>query len=48
MVRSISKFPTYRRRFRQIVKALLSHSVENDISLKSSRSRVSGASDEIV
>ncbi|KAF7828736.1 putative membrane protein [Senna tora] len=35
MTRSISKFPTYRRRFRQIVKALICHSVGNDVSLRS-------------
>ncbi|XP_057953914.1 uncharacterized membrane protein At3g27390-like [Malania oleifera] len=30
MTRSITKFPTYRRRFRQIVKALISHYTEKE------------------
>ncbi|GAB2282603.1 hypothetical protein Dimus_017141 [Dionaea muscipula] len=30
MVRSISKFPTYRRQFRQIVKALVAYRLENE------------------
>lgn len=48
MIRSVSKFPTYRRRFQQIVKALLTHSLENDISVRSGRCIVLGASDEDV
>ncbi|GKU94728.1 hypothetical protein SLEP1_g8175 [Rubroshorea leprosula] len=37
MVRGISKFPTYRRRFRQVVKALVTHGVEKgDSSLPNS------------
>ncbi|PQQ05904.1 putative membrane protein [Prunus yedoensis var. nudiflora] len=43
MMRSVSKFPTYRRRFRLVVKALMAHSVQNEashicISVKSSTS----------
>lgn len=30
MIRSVSKFPTYRRRFRQIVKALIIYSIEKE------------------
>ncbi|GAV80687.1 hypothetical protein CFOL_v3_24147 [Cephalotus follicularis] len=30
MVRSVSKFPTYRRRFRQVVKALITYSIEKE------------------
>lgn len=32
MMRSVSKFPTYRRRFRLVVKALMAHSVQNEAS----------------
>lgn len=34
MVRSLSKLPTYRRKFRQVVKALVTHSLEKDVSGK--------------
>ncbi|KAL7186095.1 hypothetical protein ACSBR2_027951 [Camellia fascicularis] len=30
MIRSVSKFPTYRRRFRQIVNALIIYSIEKE------------------
>ncbi|KAJ1395584.1 putative membrane protein [Sesbania bispinosa] len=30
MIRSVSKLPTYRRKFRQVVKALVTHSLEKD------------------
>lgn len=32
MMRSVSKFPTYRRRFRLVVKALMTHAVQNEAS----------------
>ncbi|RZB57346.1 putative membrane protein isoform B [Glycine soja] len=32
MIRGISKLPTYKRKFRQIVKALVTHSLEKDVS----------------
>ncbi|XP_061347005.1 uncharacterized membrane protein At3g27390 [Gastrolobium bilobum] len=32
MIRSVSKLPTYRRKFRQVVKALVTHSLEKDVS----------------
>ncbi|KAI9089257.1 hypothetical protein K1719_029536 [Acacia pycnantha] len=48
MIKSASKFPTYRRRFQQIVKALLVHYVDHDISLRSGGFIVSNASDENV
>jgi len=34
MIRGVSKLPTYRRKFRQIVKALITHSLEKDVSGK--------------
>lgn len=34
MIRGVSKLPTYRRKFRQIVKALITHSMEKDVSGK--------------
>jgi len=34
MIRGVSKLPTYRRKFRQIVKALIAHSLEKDVSGK--------------
>lgn len=34
MIRGVSKLPTYRRKFRQIVKALVTHSMEKDVSGK--------------
>ncbi|XP_020239715.1 uncharacterized membrane protein At3g27390 [Cajanus cajan] len=34
MIRGVSKLPTYRRKFRQIVKALVTHSLEKDASEK--------------
>lgn len=39
MVRSVSKFPTYRRRFRQVVKALAAYSTEKEGSARSSSMR---------
>ncbi|KAE9596663.1 hypothetical protein Lal_00007578 [Lupinus albus] len=48
MVRSVSKLPTYRRKFKQVVKALVTHSIDNDISGRSGRSIISEASDENV
>ncbi|KAK1314517.1 putative membrane protein [Acorus calamus] len=47
MTRSITKFPTYRRRFRQVVKALISYSLEKEGSSKT-HSTLSRASIEIV
>ncbi|KAJ0096298.1 hypothetical protein Patl1_28719 [Pistacia atlantica] len=47
MVRSVSKFPTYRRTFRQIVKALIAYSVEG-MDAKLSNSNRSVVSIEIV
>uniref|UniRef100_A0A5B6ZXK5 Uncharacterized protein n=1 Tax=Davidia involucrata TaxID=16924 RepID=A0A5B6ZXK5_DAVIN len=47
MIRSLSKFPTYRRKFRQIVKALIIYSMEKEGSMRSISSR-SVASLEIV
>ncbi|RYR78855.1 hypothetical protein Ahy_A01g003715 isoform B [Arachis hypogaea] len=32
MIRSVSKFPTYRRKFRHVVKTLVAHSLEKDAS----------------
>lgn len=34
MIRGVSKLPTYRRKFRQVVKALFTHSLEKDASEK--------------
>lgn len=34
MIRGVSKLPTYRRKFRQVVKALFTHSLEKDASKK--------------
>ncbi|CAJ1932861.1 unnamed protein product [Sphenostylis stenocarpa] len=34
MIKGVSKLPTYRRKFRQIVKALIVHSLEKDLSGK--------------
>ncbi|CAL0312802.1 unnamed protein product [Lupinus luteus] len=34
MTRSVSKLPTYRRKFRHVVKALVTHSLEKDVSGK--------------
>ncbi|KAK7263123.1 hypothetical protein RJT34_30708 [Clitoria ternatea] len=34
MIRGVSKMPTYRRKFRQIVKGLVTHSLEKDVSGK--------------
>ena len=48
MGRSVSMFPTHRRRFRQVVKALLSYSVEKAPSPRSGNSVRSIASDENV
>ncbi|XP_028791022.1 uncharacterized membrane protein At3g27390-like [Neltuma alba] len=48
MIKSVSRFPTYRRRFHQIVKALLVHYVDRDISLRSGSFIVSNTSDENV
>lgn len=48
MIKSVSKFPTYRRRFHQIVKALISHYEDHDISLRSGMFIVSNASAENV
>ncbi|KAJ0981499.1 hypothetical protein J5N97_009754 [Dioscorea zingiberensis] len=50
MTRSISKFPTYRRRYRQVVKVLLSYSLgrEGNSGMCTSRSNRSGSSIEIV
>ncbi|XP_010269252.1 PREDICTED: uncharacterized membrane protein At3g27390 [Nelumbo nucifera] len=39
MMRSISKFPTYRRRFRQVVKVLITYSVEKEGPTRSSSVR---------
>ncbi|KAJ7952869.1 Steroid nuclear receptor ligand-binding [Quillaja saponaria] len=39
MVRSVSKLPTYRRRFHKVVKALLAHAVDNEGSGKSISTR---------
>ncbi|XP_059623874.1 uncharacterized membrane protein At3g27390 [Cornus florida] len=47
MIRSVTKFPTYRRKFRQIVKALIIYSIEKEGSIRSISSR-SVASVEIV
>ncbi|KAF8405051.1 hypothetical protein HHK36_009948 [Tetracentron sinense] len=47
IARSISKFPTYRRRFRQVVKALITYSLEKDGSARSNSIR-SVASIEVV
>ncbi|OAY66002.1 putative membrane protein, partial [Ananas comosus] len=47
MTRSISKFPTYRRRYRQVVKLLITYSLERDGSC-ASRSNRSISSIEIV
>ncbi|KAF2283703.1 hypothetical protein GH714_014282 [Hevea brasiliensis] len=35
MVRSVSKFPTYRRRFRQVVKALITYSTDKEGAVRS-------------
>lgn len=48
MIRSVSKLPTYRRKFRHVVKALVTHSLEKDVSGRSGRSMMSVASDENV
>ncbi|KAK6923026.1 hypothetical protein RJ641_011330 [Dillenia turbinata] len=57
LARSVSKFPTYRRKYRQLVKALVSHSlekesisqsIEKDSSIKSSSVRSVVSSIEIV
>ena len=32
MIRGVSKLPTYRRKYRQVVKALVTHSLEKDAS----------------
>jgi hypothetical protein len=34
MIRGVTKLPTYRRKFRHVVKALLTHSLEKDASQK--------------
>lgn len=34
MIRGVSKLPTYRRKFRQVGKALFAHSLEKDASEK--------------
>lgn len=34
MIRGVSKLPTYRRKFRQVVKALVTHTLEKDASEK--------------
>ncbi|XP_077214104.1 putative membrane protein At3g27390 [Tasmannia lanceolata] len=47
MMRSVSKLPTYRRRYRQVVKALIAYSLEKEGSI-ASRSTKSVASIEIV
>ncbi|KAF5736134.1 hypothetical protein HS088_TW14G00269 [Tripterygium wilfordii] len=39
MVRSVSKLPTYRRRFRQVVKTIISYSVEKEVPHRSSSMR---------
>ena len=39
MVRSVSKFPTYRRRFRQVVKDLVAYSSEKEASSRSNSMR---------
>ncbi|RWW27977.1 hypothetical protein BHE74_00022902 [Ensete ventricosum] len=38
MTRSVSKFPTYRRRYRQVVKVLMSYLTESEGSLERGRS----------
>ncbi|CAD5171925.1 unnamed protein product [Musa acuminata subsp. malaccensis] len=38
MTRSVSKFPTYRRRYRQVVKVLMSYLIESEGSLERGRS----------
>ncbi|KAJ8764456.1 hypothetical protein K2173_006196 [Erythroxylum novogranatense] len=39
MVRSVSKFPTYRRKYRHVVKALLAYSADNEGSIRSNSIR---------
>ncbi|XP_038691651.1 uncharacterized membrane protein At3g27390-like isoform X2 [Tripterygium wilfordii] len=39
MVRSVSKLPTYRRRFRQVVKTIISYSMEKEVSHRSGSMR---------
>ncbi|KAI4314959.1 hypothetical protein L6164_027814 [Bauhinia variegata] len=46
MIRSVSKLPTYRRKFRQVVKALVTYSADKGASGRSCRSMISSASDE--
>jgi len=41
IVRSLSKFPTYRRRYRHVVKLLIAYSIERDGSCRSSASNPS-------
>lgn len=48
MIKSVSKFPTYRRRYQQIVKALLVHYLDRDISLQSGGIIVENVSDDNV
>jgi hypothetical protein len=38
IVRSLSKFPTYRRRYRHVVKLLIAYAIERDGSCRSSAS----------
>lgn len=47
IVRSLSKFPTYRRRYRHVVKLLIAYSVERESSGRSSASGRSASYFEI-
>ncbi|XP_048334485.1 uncharacterized membrane protein At3g27390 [Ziziphus jujuba] len=47
MVRSVSKFPTYRRRFRQVVKALATYSAEKEDFAKSSSMRSTAINENV-